>query len=163
MEKGSQPGDTLADALQSHTLRGRQTRASKCVIVLIWLLLSYSKAVRREVEFQQNKAAQVAKISRKHESRFDNDTCPSDSSTEEDVKEASAAPEPDAGYTYSYDAPRGPGKGSQLLGIALAKAVEKFETKATEKLVKEEYEVVDNKKEDTHAGYAADDDDFELV
>ena len=126
-------------------------------------LLRFSKTVRREVEFQQNKAAQVAKISRKHESRFDNDTCTSDSSTEEDVKEASAAPEPDAGYTYSYDAPGGPGKGSQVLGIALAKAVEKFETKATEKLIKEEYEVVGNEKEETHAGYTADDDDFELV
>jgi len=124
---------------------------------------SYGKPSRREVEFQQNKAAQVAKISRKHESRFDNDTCTSDSSNEEDIKEASAAPEPDAGYTYSYDAPRGPGKGSQILGIALAKAVEKFETKATEKLVKEEYEIVGNEKEDTHTGYAADDDDFELV
>ena len=126
------------------------------------LLVSFSKPHRREVEFQQNKAAKVAKISRKHESRFGNDTCTSDSSTEEDVKEASAAPEPDAGYTYSYDAPRGPGKGSQILGIALAKAVEKFETKAMEKLVKEEYEVVGNEKEDT-TGYAADDDDFELV
>ena len=126
-------------------------------------LYSYGKAVRREVEFQQNKAAQVAKISRKHDSRFDTDTCTSDSSTEENVKEASAAPEPDAGYTYSYDAPRGPGKGSQILGIALAKAVEKFETKAMEKLVQEEYEVIGNDKEDTHAGYAADDDDFEFV
>ena len=121
------------------------------------LLFSYTKASRREVEFQQNKAAQVAKISRK----FDNDTCTSDSSTEEDVREASAA-EPDAGYTYSYDAPRGPGRGSQIFGIALAKAVEKFETNATEKLVKEEYEVVGNEKEGTHTGYAADD-DFELV
>lgn len=131
--------------------------------MLTTLLLSYNKAIRREVEFQQNKAAQVANISRKHESRFDNDTCISDSSTEEDVKEVSAAPEPDAGYTYSYDAPRGPGKGSQILGIALAKAVEKFETKATEKLVKEEYEIVGIEKGDTHAGHAADDDDFELV
>ena len=126
------------------------------------LLYSY-RASRREVEFQQNKAAQVAKISRKHESRFDSDTYTSDSSTEEDVREASAAPEPDAGYTYSYDAPRGPGKGSQTLGIALAKAVEKFETMAIEKLLKEEYEVVGNEKEDTHTGYAADDDDFEVV
>ena len=133
------------------------------MIFLTELLISYGRPSRREVEFQQNKAAQVAKISRKHESRFDNDTCTSDSSTEEDVKEASAAPEPDAGYTYSYDAPRGPGKGSQILGIALAKAVEKFETKAMEKLVKEEYEIVRSEKEDTHTGYAADDDDFELV
>lgn len=124
---------------------------------------SYSKAVRREVEFQQNKAAQVVRISRKHESRFDNDACTSDSSTEEDIKEASTAPEPDAGYTYSYDAPHGPGKGSQILGIALAKAVEKFETKAMEKLVKDEYEIVGNEKEDMRIGYATDDDDFELV
>ena len=41
--------------------------------------------------------------------------------------------------------------------------MEKFETKATEKLVREEYEVIGNEKEDTHTGYAADDDDFELV
>ena len=41
--------------------------------------------------------------------------------------------------------------------------MEKFETKATEKLVKDEYEVVGNQKEDAHVGYAADDDDFELV
>ena len=148
------------DALQNYPPQGTPIYTSKDVINLTVLLFSYSKASRREVEFQQNKAAQIAKISRK----FDNDTCTSDSSTEEDVKEASAAPEPDAdaGYTYSYDAPRGPGRGSQILGIALAKAVEKFETNATEKLVKEEYEVVGNEKEDIHTGYAADD-DFELV
>ena len=86
-----------------------------------------------------------------------------DSSAEEDIKEASAAPEPDAGYTYSYDAPRGPGHGSQILSMALAQAVDKFETKVTEKLVKEEYEVVAAEKEETHAGYAADEDDFELI
>ena len=133
------------------------------MIALIVLACSFSKTHRREVEFQQNKAAQMAKISRKHETRFDGDTSTSDSSAEEDVKEASAAPEPDAGCTYSYDAPRGPGKGSQILGMALAKAVEKFETKATEKLIKEEYEVVGQEKDDTHVGYAADEDDFELV
>lgn len=104
----------------------------------------------------------MAKMARKRDPVFDTDNS-NDSSAEEDVKEASAAPEPDAGYTYSYDAPRGPGHGSQILGIALARAVEKFETKATEKLVKEEYEVVPLEKEDTHTGYAADEDDFELV
>ncbi|KAI9681518.1 MAG: hypothetical protein M1817_002802 [Caeruleum heppii] len=51
-------------------------------------------------------------------------------------------PAPDADITYSYDAPRGPGQGSQILGLALAKAVERFEGKETEKLVKEEWEVV---------------------
>lgn len=123
----------------------------------------YSKAARREVEFQQNKAIHVAKMSRKRDPVFDTDTSASDTSAEEDVKEASAAPEPDAGYTYSFDAPRGPGKGSQILGMAIAKAVEKFETKATKKLINEEYEVVAKEKEDEHTGYAADEDDFELI
>ena len=88
-------------------------------------------------------------------------TGPSDSSADEDIKEASAAPEPDAEIAYSYDAKRGPQKGSQILGMALAQAVEKFETKQTEKLVKDEYDFVE--KEPEHEdGYAADD-DFELV
>ena len=77
------------------------------------------------------------------------------------MKDAYAAPVPDAGYTYSFDASRGPGKGSQILGMALAKAVEKYETKATDKLVKEEYEVVPKEKEDE--GNVADADGFELV
>ena len=102
-------------------------------------------------------------MARKHDPVFDFDTSASDNSAEEDVKDASTAPEPDAGYTYSYDAPRGPSKGSHILGFAIAKAVEKFETKATEKLVKEEYEVVSPEKEDPHTGYVADEDDFELV
>lgn len=94
---------------------------------------------------------------------FDTDISASDTSAEEDVKEASAAPEPDADYTYSFDAPRGPGKGSQILGMAIAKAVENFETKATEKLINEEYEVVAKEKDDERTGYAADEDDFELI
>ena len=126
-------------------------------------MISVHRAVRREMEFQQNKAAQIARISRKHESRADTDASISDSSAEEDVKDASAAPEPDTGYTYSYDAARGPGKGSQILGQAITKAVERFETRATEKLVKDEYEVVRKGKEDARAGYTADEDDYELV
>lgn len=86
----------------------------------------------------------------------------SDSSAEEDIRETSAAPEPDAGLTYSFDAPRGPGKGSQILGMALAKAVEKYEFKATEKLVKDEYEVV-GKEKPTNVRCVIDEDDFELV
>ena len=124
--------------------------------------VSYSYK-KHEVEFQQNKAIHIAKMSRKRDPVFDTDTSISDSSAEEDVKEASGGPEPDAGYTYSFDAPCGPSKGSQILGIALTKAVDKFETKATEKLIKEEYEVVAKEKEDAHTGYAADEDDFELI
>ena len=126
-------------------------------------LYSMNRLSRREVEFQVNKAAQIARISRQHDSRLDSDTGVSDSSAEEDVKEASAAPVPDAGITYSFDAARGPGRGSQILGMALAKAVEKFETKQTEKLVKEEYEVVGKESEDGNGGHVADEDDFMLV
>ena len=124
---------------------------------------SWNRIDSREAEFQANKAAKSAKIARKHESLHDNDITVSDSSAEEDVKEASAAPVPDAGITYSYDAPRGPGGGSQILNMALAKAVEKFEVKATEKLIKEEYEVVRKDNGTTNDGYSADDDDFELI
>ena len=87
----------------------------------------------------------------------------SDSSAEEDIKEASAAPEPDAGISYSFDAPRGPHQGSQILSMALAKAVEKYEIQATERLVRDEYEIIRKEKDDRHDGYAADEDDFELI
>lgn len=79
------------------------------------------------------------------------------------MREASAAPEPDAEILYSFDAPRGPAEGGHILSMALAKAVEKFEIKETEKLVKNEYEVVDNEKEEGHDGYVADEDDFQFI
>jgi hypothetical protein len=90
----------------------------------------------------------------------DDETGPSDSSAEEeDIREASAAPEPDVEIMYSYDAARGPGGGSQILSQALAQALERFENRETEKLAKE-YEFVDSKD-----GYVADadDEDFEIV
>jgi len=65
-----------------------------------------------------------------------------DSSADEEV-EPSAAPEPDSEITYSFDAKRGPNEGSQILGHAIAEAVERYEHKATEKLVKDEYLVLD--------------------
>ena len=102
-------------------------------------------------------------ISRKYSSRTDTDTNTSNSSEEEDIKEALAAPVLDAGITYSFDAPRGPAQGSEILSLAINKAVERFETKLTEKLVKDEYEVVGKDSEAEHGGYIADEDDFELV
>ncbi|KAL8755546.1 MAG: hypothetical protein Q9199_003563 [Rusavskia elegans] len=124
---------------------------------------TYYRQARRENESGKNKLARMETISRKHESRLENDNSISDSSAEEEVRESSAAPEPDAGITYSYDAAHGPNQGGQILSMALAKAVERYETQATEKLVMEEYEVVGNEKEDASAGYAADDGDFELI
>ena len=97
-----------------------------------------------------------------------------DSSADEDVVEASAAPEPDAGITYSYDAARGPSGGSQVLSQALAKAVERFENHETDRLVNEQYEVLDGegevvelragKKSHAQAGKASvDEDEYEFV
>ena len=68
----------------------------------------------------------------------------------------------DAAYTYSYDRPQGASKGSQILGQALAQAVDKYENKATEKLIKEEYELV-SAEEDFTTGSSAGEDDFELL
>ena len=67
-----------------------------------------------------------------------------ESSADEDIEEPSAAPAPDADITYSFDAERGPSHGSQVLGQALAQAIEKFEVRQTDKLIKDEYEVLDH-------------------
>ncbi|KAK3058424.1 hypothetical protein LTS18_011322 [Coniosporium uncinatum] len=69
-----------------------------------------------------------------------------DSSADEDVEEASAAPEP-VSEPVSYDVNRAPTQGSHILSIALAKAVDRFESAQTDKLVKNEYEVLDNEGE----------------
>jgi hypothetical protein len=65
----------------------------------------------------------------------------SDSSADEEVEHPSAAP--DAEIAYSFDAHRGPSHGSQILNRALEQAIERFETKETDKLIKNEYEVLD--------------------
>ena len=66
---------------------------------------------------------------------------------------------------YSYDAVHGPGRGTDVLSHAVTKAVQHYEKKVTEKLVKE-YELVDNGRE-LADGYTADadadEDDFEMV
>jgi hypothetical protein len=85
------------------------------------------------------------------------------SSTEDELAEASVTPAPDADILYSYDAARGPAKGNEMLGVAVAKAVERHETKVTEKLVKDEYEVLDKSVEESVDGSTAVDDGFELV
>lgn len=93
-----------------------------------------------------------------------------DSSADEDVEHPSTAPAPDAEITYSYDAERGPNHGSQILGLALAKAVERFEVRQTDKLIKEEYEVLDINAEALSPGpkvnrklVAPEDEEYEFV
>ena len=121
---------------------------------------SQSRAFRAQRKWTKDNS--TTRLPRKHPN-LNTEVFVSDSSAEEDVKDASAAPEPDAEIMYSYDAPHGPAQGGQVLSMALAKAVEKFETTATEKLVKDEYEVVGYDKELNYDGYSADEDDFELV
>ncbi|KAL8715016.1 MAG: hypothetical protein Q9220_000973 [cf. Caloplaca sp. 1 TL-2023] len=124
---------------------------------------AFTRMTRREVEFNRSKASHAERMVRKYDKVSANDPSVSETSTEEDIQEASAAPEPDVGIAYSYDAACGPNQGGQILSMALAKAVEKYEVQATEKLIMEEYEVVGRDKEDTCAGYTADDGDFELI
>lgn len=78
-------------------------------------------------------------LKHKNDISYDN----SDSSADEDVEEASTAPVPDAEITYSFDAARGPSHGSEILGQALEQAIERYEVRQTDKLIKEEYEVLD--------------------
>ena len=85
------------------------------------------------------------------------------SSNDESVREPSPAPDPEAEITYSFDAPRGASQGAEVLSSAVAQAVERFETRETQKLVDREYDVVGKEADDEDgAGYAADD-DFELL
>ena len=62
-----------------------------------------------------------------------------DSSADEDISLASeGTPFETVDVKYSYDAPKGPSYGGEILEMALSKAVEKFEDKQTRKLVKDE-------------------------
>ncbi|KAL1640279.1 hypothetical protein SLS58_007095 [Diplodia intermedia] len=91
---------------------------------------------------EKAKEAAHAARSRKHEV-FPMDHYTSGESTDEEPVEPSAAPEPDAGITYSFDAEKGPSHGSQILNQALVQAIERFEDRKTHELVNEEYEVLD--------------------
>lgn len=51
---------------------------------------------------------------------------------------------------YSFDSPRGPSHGSQILNTALAKAIEQYEDKETTKLVRNEYDVLSADEDDAH-------------
>ncbi len=50
-------------------------------------------------------------------------------------------------WFYSFDSPTAPSQGSQILNAALVKAVAKFEERETFKLVKNEYEVLNDEGE----------------
>ena len=94
---------------------------------------------------------------------FDRGPLLDDSSAAEDVREPSPAPAPDAGITYSFDAPRGASRGGEVLSEAISQAVDRYERRETQKLVDREYDVVDKGEDEEHGGYVADEDDYELV
>ena len=75
------------------------------------------------------------------EGHTSDDASPNNSAS--DFSDGTPSPLADVDITYSYDAPRGPTQGSQILNVALAQAVEKFEERETVKLVKDEYDVLD--------------------
>jgi hypothetical protein len=111
-----------------------------------------------------------AKNNRKRDLVYD--TAEATDSSADEAAEPSAAPEPDAEVTYSYDADRGPSQGSQVLGHALSQAVERFENKTTEMLLKDEYLVLDSDGEPVASKYEKkkatrvveeDDDEYEFL
>lgn len=71
----------------------------------------------------------------------------SSASNSDEYDEGTPSPPADAGIAYSFDAAHGPTKGSQILNTALAKAMEKYEERETVKLVKTEYELLDEEGE----------------
>lgn len=133
--------------------------------------LNFSKShgcQAKEKAYQRKQSGQASTLARK---AFRNDIDEAydgplahvtDTSGDEEVYDASAAPLPaEADFMYSYDAPSGPQAGNDVLSFALNQAVRRFENNETEKLVSQEYDVIDEGKE----GYTADEDedDFEVI
>ncbi|OJD11567.1 hypothetical protein AJ78_07690 [Emergomyces pasteurianus Ep9510] len=88
----------------------------------------------------------------------------SDSSTDSDNALDLSDPANDPDVFYSFDAPTGPSEGTDILGAALENAMEKFETKETEKMAREyEFVGIEEPTTDHGNGYIADDGDFELI
>ena len=137
----------------THVLIAQLRRKSfdPCLPFLASLLTSYSEynRKRREAKGAVASLAFGAKMARKQDMLESGAQTISDDSSgsNSDLEEATPSPPPDAGVMYSFDAARGPSHGSQILNVALAKAVERFEEKETAKLVKTEYEVLDSEGE----------------
>lgn len=122
-----------------------------------------SASQRREVSHNWGKFVKGDKAAMRLDIGDELATTTSDSSADEEVKDASAAPEPD--IMYSFDARKGPGRGSEILSQAITKAVERFENKETEQLVSQEYDVIDGyeKEKEVGGGYDADEDEYEMI
>lgn len=124
--------------------------------------MNLHRALQHDRKAKTNQLATSAKIDLRYDIREALDSGPSDSSSGEDIDDPASAqtvvaePDDEANATVEhYEV-----AGQTILSDAVNKAVERFETKETEKLVKE-YEIVTHEHETT-GGYLADD-DFELV
>ncbi|EMC93004.1 hypothetical protein BAUCODRAFT_37932 [Baudoinia panamericana UAMH 10762] len=87
------------------------------------------------------------KVARRHDML--EGTAMSDESSNSSASDYDETPSPpaDASVVYSFDAARSPSHGSQILNAALAQAVKKYEDRETVKLIKDEYEVLDDEGE----------------
>ncbi|TKA70604.1 hypothetical protein B0A55_06710 [Friedmanniomyces simplex] len=102
-------------------------------------------AKRREVKAAVAALQPGAKVARKQdmlEGTAVSDESSGSASDYDDVPSPSVDP-----YFYSFDSRGAPSEGSQILNAALVKAVAKFEERETVKLVKDEYEVLDDEGE----------------
>jgi hypothetical protein len=130
------------DALMMHVFnRSRQMRVSELTFT------SNFNAKRRETKGAVAALENRVKVARKQDMLEGTAVSDGDSSNSASDYEDHPSPAADAGIMYSFDATRGPSHGSQILNAALAKAVEKFEERETVKLVKDEYEVLDDEGE----------------
>ncbi|KAL1983281.1 hypothetical protein VTN96DRAFT_303 [Rasamsonia emersonii] len=121
---------------------------------------AWQRACKRLEEPNINEAARSARFSLRCDVKEALSSGTSDSSADEAVHESTATDAvmemEDDDPLNSYDA-----SGNSIFSAAVSRAVEKYETKVTEKLVKE-YEFV-SKDDGPGNGYVADVDDFELV
>jgi hypothetical protein len=125
--------------------------------VLIFRLSS--SVLRRYVQGNINRLEREAKFVLRHDVDEILTQGVSDSSADEtaSVTQADEPTRPlEDDALFSFEA-----SGNGIFCSAVSKAVEKFETKETEKLVKE-YEFV-FEEDDPSIGYVADEDDFEIV
>jgi hypothetical protein len=148
---------------------GAPSRAKPRYVNVITPRMSGANCMLRFPRTNQELGIKNAKMAQRHDI-IDTRVAHSDSSGDEMPDESSVAPEPDADITYSFDEPKGPTHGSTVLSTALAKAVERFENTETEKLVKNEYEVLGEadvrtpiKKGGKRSMLADEEDDYEFI